>query len=64
MPISTLDPETALIVIDLQKGIVSLPVAHPIDEVIERASQPAPASSPRLVTPTSWDSTWLSPSMP
>jgi len=37
MPISTLDPKTALIVIDLQKGIVSLPVAHPVDQVIERA---------------------------
>ena len=34
MPISTLDPNTALIVIDLQKGIVSIPVAHPIDGVI------------------------------
>jgi nicotinamidase-related amidase len=37
MSISTLDPKAALIVIDLQKGIVSLPVAHPVDEVIERA---------------------------
>jgi nicotinamidase-related amidase len=37
MSVSTLDPKTALIIIDLQKGIVSLPVAHPVDEVIERA---------------------------
>ena len=34
MPVSTLDPNTALIVIDLQKGIVSIPVAHSIDGVI------------------------------
>ena len=27
MPVTTLDPKTALIVIDLQKGIVSLPTA-------------------------------------
>lgn len=37
MSVSTLDPKAALIVIDLQKGIVSLPVAHPINGVIERA---------------------------
>jgi nicotinamidase-related amidase len=37
MPISTLDPKAALIVIDLQKGIVSMPVAHPVEDVIERA---------------------------
>jgi len=28
MPLTTLDPTTALVVIDLQKGIVSGPVAH------------------------------------
>lgn len=36
MPVTTLDPKSALIVIDLQKGIVSLPVAHPIDAVVAR----------------------------
>jgi nicotinamidase-related amidase len=34
MPVTTLDPRTALIVIDLQKGIVGLPTVHPIAEVI------------------------------
>ena len=34
MPISTLDPKTALLVVDLQKGIVGLPTVHPIDGVI------------------------------
>ena len=37
MPISTLDPKTALIVIDLQQGIVALPVVHPVAEVIDRS---------------------------
>ncbi len=37
MPVTTLDPKTALIVVDLQKGIVSLPAAHPIDGVIANA---------------------------
>ena len=39
MTITTLDPKTALIVIDLQKGIVSyLPTAHPIGGVLARAT--------------------------
>lgn len=37
MPLTTLDPRTALIVVDLQKGIVGLPVVHPVGEVVERA---------------------------
>jgi len=37
MALTTLDPNTALIIIDLQKGIVGLPAIHPIDGVIERA---------------------------
>ena len=36
MPIRMLDPSTALIVIDLQKGIVSGSFIHPIGEVIDR----------------------------
>jgi nicotinamidase-related amidase len=35
MTVTTLDPKTALIVIDLQKGIVGFPTVHPIDEVVE-----------------------------
>ncbi len=37
MTLSTLDPNTALIIVDLQKGIVGLPVVHAIGGVIERA---------------------------
>jgi len=37
MALTTLDPNTALIVVDLQKGIVGLPAIHPIGDVIERA---------------------------
>ncbi|GAN77376.1 isochorismatase family protein [Acidisphaera rubrifaciens] len=37
MALTTLDPNTALIIVDLQKGIVGLPLVHPIDGVIERA---------------------------
>ncbi len=34
MPISTLDPTTALLVVDLQRGFVNLPTAHPVKEVV------------------------------
>ena len=37
MALTMLDPDTALIIVDLQKGIVGLPLIHPIDGVIERA---------------------------
>ena len=37
MALTTLDANTALIIVDLQKGIVGLPAVHPIDGVIERA---------------------------
>ena len=36
MPLTTLDPKTALIVIDLQKGIVSGNFIHPIGAIIDR----------------------------
>jgi nicotinamidase-related amidase len=36
MPLTTLDPNTALIVIDLQKGIVSGNFIHPIGDIIDR----------------------------
>lgn len=36
MPLTTLDPNTALIVIDLQKGIVDGSFIHPIGEVINQ----------------------------
>ena len=37
MPISMLDAKAALVVIDLQQGIVRMPVAHPIEGVIRNA---------------------------
>lgn len=38
MALTTLDPQTALIVIDLQTGITSLPCAHPMAAVVARAA--------------------------
>lgn len=37
MAITTLDPRTALIVVDLQAGIVGSAFVHPIDGVVERS---------------------------
>jgi nicotinamidase-related amidase len=37
MALTTLDPNTALIVVDLQKGIAGSPFIHPIDKVVERS---------------------------
>jgi nicotinamidase-related amidase len=38
MPVTSLAPKTALIIIDLQNGIVSLPTVHAIEAVIKRVS--------------------------
>ena len=37
MPVSTIDSATALVVVDLQKGIARFPTAHPMAVVAERA---------------------------
>ena len=37
MPLTKLDDNTALIVIDLQNGVVGLPTVHPIGEVVKHA---------------------------
>jgi len=37
MSLTALDPVTALILIDLQQGIVSLPLAHSAEAVVEKA---------------------------
>jgi nicotinamidase-related amidase len=37
MALTTLEPNTALIIVDLQKGLIGLPGIHPIDDIIERA---------------------------
>jgi nicotinamidase-related amidase len=43
MPVTTLDPKTALIVVDLQKGITSVPAAHPAAGVVANAAALADA---------------------
>ncbi len=43
MPVTTLDAKTALIIIDLQKGIVAYPTVHPAGDVLKRASELATA---------------------
>jgi len=43
MPITTLDPKTALVLIDLQRGIVAMPTAHPSGEIVQRAATLADA---------------------
>jgi nicotinamidase-related amidase len=43
MPLSKLDDVSALILIDLQKGIVGMPTVHPTSEIIARAAQLARA---------------------
>jgi nicotinamidase-related amidase len=37
MPLTRLDPKTALIIVDLQKGIVALPTAHPAADIVKRS---------------------------
>lgn len=43
MPLTTLDSGCALIVIDLQRDIVSLPTVHPAEEIVARAAALADA---------------------
>lgn len=43
MTVSALDPRTALVVIDLQKGIAALPTQIPVSEVAQRAGALAAA---------------------
>lgn len=43
MALTTLDPKTALIVIDLQNGIVAYPTAHASGDVVKQASALADA---------------------
>jgi nicotinamidase-related amidase len=43
MPITQLDPKTALVVIDLQKGIVAMPTAQPVSEIVALAAALAQA---------------------
>ncbi len=43
MALTQLDPNAAFIAIDLQKGIVGLPTAHPASEIVKRAARLAQA---------------------
>jgi nicotinamidase-related amidase len=43
MAVSTLDPGSALVVIDLQKGMMSYPTIHPVAAIADRASHLASA---------------------
>lgn len=43
MPVTTLDPKTALVVIDLQKGMRAIPAAHPAEEIFAKAGELAAA---------------------
>ena len=43
MPLTKLDPVPALVVIDLQKGIVAVPTVHPVAEVLARSADLAHA---------------------
>ena len=43
MPITTLDPRSALVVIDLQKGLLAYPTLAPIAELVARAGELASA---------------------
>jgi nicotinamidase-related amidase len=43
MSLSTLDLRTALVVIDMQEGILAMPVAHPASEIVGRAASLADA---------------------
>ncbi len=43
MTLATLDPKTALLVVDLQKGLMAHPTVHSLAEVVERAADLARA---------------------
>ncbi|MCZ9880479.1 cysteine hydrolase family protein [Arthrobacter sp. B2a2-09] len=43
MTITTLDPQTALIIVDLQQGIVAAPKAHPLEPIVRNSAALADA---------------------
>ena len=43
MAVTTLDPKPALVVTDLQKGLMTVPTVHPIEEVVGQAVRLASA---------------------
>jgi nicotinamidase-related amidase len=49
MPVQQLDPRTALVLIDLQKGITAMPTVHPAERIIEQAARLARAFRERAL---------------
>jgi nicotinamidase-related amidase len=47
MPLTSLDSNTALVLVDLQRGIVSMPAAHPVEEVVSNAARLVSAAHQR-----------------
>jgi nicotinamidase-related amidase len=43
VPVTTLDPTTALIVVDLQAGMAAMPTVHPFDDIVANAVKLADA---------------------
>jgi nicotinamidase-related amidase len=58
MPVTTLDPQTALVVIDMQKGIVGRPTVHPVgnvtSNVVRLASAFRTAALPVVLVRVGW----------
>ena len=49
MPLTTLDDTPALIVIDLQKGVVGMPTVHPVSDIVARTARLARAFRQRAL---------------
>ena len=43
MPITKLEPKCALVVVDLQRGVVAQSMAHPVEDVVRRSAELAGA---------------------
>jgi nicotinamidase-related amidase len=43
MAVSTMDTKPALIVIDLQKGLMAIPTAHPVEDIVDHSARLATA---------------------
>jgi nicotinamidase-related amidase len=48
MALTQIDPGAALVVIDMQKGIVSLPTVHPMADIIDRIARLTRARAHRI----------------
>lgn len=43
MPVTTIDPKPALVIVDLQKGIMAAPAVHPLDGIVKQSASLAAA---------------------